>query len=63
VITADQIKFNAHNFGLRLTGTQFRRLFLIFDEDFNGTISLIEYQNALEAYQVKAEKHINPFGG
>jgi len=39
------------------------RIVLILDEDMNGTISLEEYQNALEAYGCSGETHYDPNGG
>ncbi len=51
----DKIK----QFGIRLTDTQTRRLALIFDEDLEGNITYAEYQNALEAFKMSGEKHIN----
>ena len=34
-----------------------RRLLLVFDENFSDFISLDEYQQTLEAFQVTGEKH------
>ena len=45
------------NFKLNLSRGQVSRLILILDEDMEGTITLEEYYNALEAYGVEAEKH------
>lgn len=45
------------NFKLNLSRGQVSRLVLILDEDMEGTISLEEYYNALEAYGVESEKH------
>ena len=45
------------NFKLNLSRGQVSRLILILDEDMEGTISLEEYYNALEAYGVESEKH------
>jgi len=43
--------------GLKLSSTQTKRLLLLFDEDLTGSISLEEFQNALEAFGANAEKH------
>jgi Ca2+-binding EF-hand superfamily protein len=45
------------NFKLNLSRGQVSRLILILDEDMEGTISLEEYYNALEAYGIESEKH------
>jgi Ca2+-binding EF-hand superfamily protein len=45
---------------IKLADTQIRRLVLIFDEDMEGTISLAEFQNTLEAFGLSAERHIDP---
>ena len=45
------------NFKLNLSRGQVSRLILILDEDMEGTITLEEYYNALEAYGVESEKH------
>ena len=47
----------ANMLGLKLNSSTLRRLILIFDEDVNDRITLVEYQQALEAYNVGAEKH------
>jgi len=44
--------------GIKLTSTQTKRLLLLFDENLSNTISLEEYQNALEAFNVGQEQHI-----
>lgn len=43
--------------GIRLTNTQIQRLILLLDENFTGNISLEEYQDTLEAYQLAGERH------
>ena len=43
--------------GLILSSTQIKRLILLLDEDITGSISLEEYQNALEAFGLNQEKH------
>lgn len=43
---------------LAISRGQQSRLALILDEDAEGTISLEEYQNALEAYGQGVDKHI-----
>jgi len=58
-ITIDVFKSKIKEIGLKLTETQVRRLALIFDEDMEGSISYEEYQNALEAFKLSAESHIN----
>lgn len=50
------------NFNIKLTSGQLKRLMLILDEDMSGEISLDEYQNALQAYKVAEEKHVNTSG-
>ena len=45
-----------HN--LKLSRGQVTRLILILDEDINGSISLQEYYDALEAYGILTEKRI-----
>lgn len=45
--------------GLKLTELQLQRIMLILDEDMGGTVSLAEYQNALESLGASREKHIN----
>jgi len=45
--------------GLKLTELQLQRIMLILDEDMGGTVSLEEYQNALESLGASREKHIN----
>lgn len=51
------------DFGLRLSDTQVRRCCYIFDEDCNDSISLKEYQDALAAFNLARERHINEQGG
>ena len=46
----DRFKSMLNNFKLELSRGQISRLALILDEDMEGTISLEEYYNALEAY-------------
>lgn len=43
------------NMGIRLSATQTKRLVMLFDENLSNTISLEEYQNALEAFSVSQE--------
>ena len=43
---------------LRLTSAQLRRLLFIVDESFCGNVTLDEYQNALEAFQLNKDCHI-----
>jgi Ca2+-binding EF-hand superfamily protein len=41
---------------LKLTKAQISRLVMIFDEDIEGTITIEEYMNALEAYGCSCER-------
>lgn len=61
-VPVERFKQMIHNFNLLLTRGQVSRLVLILDEDMEGTITLGEYQNALEAYNCGGEKHVSPDG-
>lgn len=50
------------NFNIQLSKGQVSRLILILDEDMEETITLEEFQNALEAYSCSGENHVNPDG-
>lgn len=43
--------------GITLSRAQLSRLIMILDEDLEGHVTLSEYLNALEAYDVSGEKH------
>ena len=42
---------------LRMSESKLQRLCLVFDERVRDKISLIEYQNTLEAYKLNGEDH------
>ena len=46
------------DFNLQLSREQISRLILILDEDMEGTITLEEFYNAIEAYNCSGENHI-----
>lgn len=46
-------------FKLPVSETQKKRLALIMDEDLNDCITLDEYQNTLEAFNLQKEPHIS----
>ena len=56
-VPVDRFKSMLNNFKLELSRGQISRLALILDEDMEGTISLEEYYNALEAYGQHGEDH------
>jgi hypothetical protein len=56
-VPIETMKEQISKFGIKLSNTQISRLFLLLDEDFTGTVSLEEYQDALQVYQLTAEKH------
>lgn len=58
-VKATHFRSKLKKMGLRLTDTQVRRITLIFDEDMSGAISFAEYQNALEAFKLDCEPHID----
>lgn len=56
-MSVDTFKEQMAALGIRLTHTQMQRLFLLLDENFTGLVSLEEYQEALEAYELAGERH------
>lgn len=56
-ISKEAFREGLSHFGLSLTEAEVRRLLLVFDENFTDFISLDEYQQTLEAFQVTGEKH------
>jgi len=56
-VSVDTFKEQMAVLGIRLTHTQMQRLFLLLDENFTGSVSLEEYQEALEAYELAGERH------
>jgi len=53
----DVFRQRLQDIGINLTKSQLSRLIMILDEDIEGTISLEEYMNALEAYGCSGERH------
>jgi hypothetical protein len=62
VISVDTFKQFMKESKLELSKGQMARIILILDEDMGNQISLVEYQNALEAYGQSGEPHFNPDG-
>lgn len=62
MVGVDKLKMQINNFNLQLSRGQVSRLVLILDEDMEGTITLEEFYNALEAYNCGGEKHY-PYDG
>ena len=50
-------KQRLQDMGLQLSKAQMSRLIMILDEDIEGTITMEEYTNALEAYGCSGERH------
>lgn len=50
-------KQRLQDIGLQLSKAQMSRLIMILDEDIEGTITMEEYTNALEAYGCSGERH------
>jgi Ca2+-binding EF-hand superfamily protein len=44
---------------LKLSPTQSKRLMLLLDENFTGSVTLSEFQDALEAFKLQKERHIS----
>ena len=56
-ISLDQFREALKTFNLRLTKQQIKRLEYVLNEDMDGSITYVEYQQALEAYNLCGEKH------
>ena len=56
-VTVANFKENLLSLNIHLSKSQLSRLIMLLDEDIEGTISIEEYTNALEAYSLSGEKH------
>ena len=56
-MSVEVFKQRLQELGLQLSKAQMSRLIMILDEDIEGTITMEEYTNALEAYGCSGERH------
>ena len=56
-VSNEYFKLQLAKYKLQLSRGQQSRLVIILDEDMEGTISLQEFYDALEAYECEGEEH------